>query len=135
MFHTYVTSILSRCCVCFRNSFKCFQVFLQVFQMHVSSFSSALRRMLQVLHLNVSKVDRVLHLLAFSRLASVSPPPPAPARHPPPPPSLLDVGDFRGGVGPWARETARKNDCRHRHSDRRLDTSKPLLIKRDMIKV
>ena len=36
------------------------QVFLQVFQMHVSSVLSA--RMLQVLHLNVSKVDRVLHL-------------------------------------------------------------------------
>jgi hypothetical protein len=34
-----------------------FQVFLQVFQMHVSSISSALKRMLQVLHLDVSKVD------------------------------------------------------------------------------
>jgi hypothetical protein len=33
-------------------------VFLQVFQMHVSSVSSAFKRMLQVSHLNVSKVDR-----------------------------------------------------------------------------
>jgi hypothetical protein len=40
-----------------------FQVFLQVFPMYVSSVPSAFRRMLQVLHLNVSKVDRVLHLL------------------------------------------------------------------------
>jgi hypothetical protein len=39
-----------------------FQVFLQVFQMHVSSVSSVFRRMLQVLHLDVSKVDYVLHL-------------------------------------------------------------------------
>jgi hypothetical protein len=39
-----------------------FQVFLQVFQMHVSSVSSTFRRMLKVLHLNVSKVDRVLRL-------------------------------------------------------------------------
>jgi hypothetical protein len=40
-----------------------FQVFLQVLQMHVLSVSSAFKRMLQVLYLNVSKVDRVLHLL------------------------------------------------------------------------
>jgi len=40
-----------------------FQVFLQVFQMHVSSVSSVFRRMLQMFHLNISKVDRVLHML------------------------------------------------------------------------
>jgi hypothetical protein len=40
------------------------QVFLQVSQMHVSSVSFAFIGMLQVLHLNVSKVDRVLHLLS-----------------------------------------------------------------------
>jgi hypothetical protein len=48
-----------------------FLVFLQVFQKHVSSVSSAFRRMLQVLCLNVSKVDQVLHLpprLLLSRL-------------------------------------------------------------------
>jgi hypothetical protein len=36
MFHTYVASVLSTCCVC-AMVFKCFQVFLQVFQTHVSS--------------------------------------------------------------------------------------------------
>ena len=42
----------------FAMVFKCFQVFLQVFQKHVSSVSSTFRHMLQGLHLNVSKVDR-----------------------------------------------------------------------------
>jgi hypothetical protein len=47
-----------------------FQVFLQVFQMHVSS---TLKRILQMLHLNISKVNRVLHLyshLLLSRLTN-----------------------------------------------------------------
>jgi hypothetical protein len=39
-----------------------FQVFLHVLQMHVSSVLFVFRRMLQVLHVDVSKVDRVLHL-------------------------------------------------------------------------
>jgi hypothetical protein len=55
MFQTYVASVLSGCCVCFTMVFKCFQVFLQVFQMHVLRVSSAFRRMLQVLHLDVQK--------------------------------------------------------------------------------
>ena len=65
------------CCICFTHMLQAFyldvayvlhgfQVFymcvLQMFQMHVSSVSSAFRRMLQVLRLDVSKVDRVLHL-------------------------------------------------------------------------
>jgi hypothetical protein len=50
-----------------------FQVFLQVFQMHVSSVSSIFRHMLQMLHLDVSKVDQVLH---FRPPVSVSPHPP-----------------------------------------------------------
>ena len=45
-----------------------FQVFLQVFQMHVSF---VFRRMLQLLHLDVSKLDRVLHL--SPRLFAASP--------------------------------------------------------------
>jgi hypothetical protein len=50
---------------------------LQVFQMHLSSISSAFRLMLHVLHLYVSKVDRVLHLSPrFLPLPSVFPPPP-----------------------------------------------------------
>jgi hypothetical protein len=39
-----------------------FKVFLQVFLVHVSSVSSVFRRMLQVLYLDVSKIDQVLHL-------------------------------------------------------------------------
>ena len=43
----------------FTMFFKCFHVFLQVFQMHVLSILSGFKRML---HVNVLKVDRVLHL-------------------------------------------------------------------------
>jgi hypothetical protein len=49
------------------------EVFLQVFQMHVSNIYPVFICMLHVSHLNVSKVDRVLHLsprLLLSRLAS-----------------------------------------------------------------
>jgi hypothetical protein len=54
-----------------------FQVLLQVFQMHVSSVSSVFKRVLQMLHLNVPEVDRVLHsLIAFCCFTSVSLPPP-----------------------------------------------------------
>jgi hypothetical protein len=56
---------LSGCCVCFAMVFKCFQVFLRVFQTHVSSVSSVFRRTFQMLHLDVSKVDRVLHMLQW----------------------------------------------------------------------
>jgi hypothetical protein len=54
-----------------------FQVLLQVFQMYVSSVSSVFRRMLKVLHLDVSKVDRMLHIpprLLLSRLGVLSSP-------------------------------------------------------------
>jgi hypothetical protein len=39
-----------------------FQVFLQVFQTHILSVSSVFIHILQVLYLDVSKVDRVLYL-------------------------------------------------------------------------
>jgi hypothetical protein len=39
-----------------------FQVFLQIFQTHVLNVSFVFRRMLQVLYLDVLKLDRVLHL-------------------------------------------------------------------------
>jgi hypothetical protein len=48
-----------------------FQVFLQVFQTHVSNVLFVFRRILQLLHLDVSKLDRVLHLPP--RLSTVSP--------------------------------------------------------------
>jgi hypothetical protein len=46
----------------FAMVFKCFQMFLQVFQMHVSSVLSVFFCMSQVLYLDVSKVDQVLHI-------------------------------------------------------------------------
>jgi hypothetical protein len=50
-FQTYDASVLSECCVCL----QWFQVFLQVFQTHVSNVLFVFRRMLQLLHLHVSK--------------------------------------------------------------------------------
>jgi hypothetical protein len=40
IFHTYVASILSRRCI-FEWPIMTFQVFLQLFQMHISNISSA----------------------------------------------------------------------------------------------
>jgi len=87
-----------------------------MFQAHVSHFSHAFIHMLQMFYLDVSKVDRVLHLslrFLLSRLGVPSSRLLAPAGHPPPAPILPDAGDVRGGTGPvWAREMVR----------RRLDT-------------
>jgi hypothetical protein len=58
-FHTYVASVLSEYYVCLQWFLSLFHVF----QKHILSVSFVLRRMLQVLHLDVSKVDRVLHIL------------------------------------------------------------------------
>jgi hypothetical protein len=77
--------------------FSVSHVFLQVFQMHVSSVSSAFKHMLQVLYLDVSKVDWMLYLSprfllsclgVFSSFLT-------PVGHPPPPPLLLDARDVR----------------------------------------
>jgi hypothetical protein len=58
--------------------------------------------MLQVLHLNVSKVERMLHLPY--RLLPRSPQcfflPTTLIGHPPPPSLLLDAGDVQDGMGP-----------------------------------
>jgi hypothetical protein len=59
----YVPHICYKCFICmlrmFAMVFRCFQVFLQVFQTHVSSIFFYT---LQVLHLDIFKVDRVLHM-------------------------------------------------------------------------
>ena len=49
----------------FAMIFKCFHVFLQVFQKHGLSVPSVFRSMLQSVasNLDISKVDRVLHML------------------------------------------------------------------------
>ena len=62
MFHTYVASILSECYVCLQYFSSVFSCFFQVFQKHVSSVSSVFRSMLQVLHLDISKVEQMLHM-------------------------------------------------------------------------
>jgi hypothetical protein len=62
LFSTYVASVLSWCCVCLQW-FLSFFMSLQAFQTHVSNVSTVFRRILRVLHLNFSKVDRVLHML------------------------------------------------------------------------
>ena len=103
-------SVLSRCCICLQWFSSVFRHFPQVFQMLISCVSSAFKLMLQMLHLDVSKVDRTLHLpprfllphlgvssstrrqLGIRRPLSL----------------FLDAGDIRD-VGPvWTRETARK---------------------------
>ena len=85
-----------------RMFYNGFEVFLQVFQMHVSSVLSMFRCMLQVLHLDIFKVDRLLHL-APSSSSAVSPQclhllsalagyPNQRRRRAPPPSVLLDAG-------------------------------------------
>jgi hypothetical protein len=74
-----------------------FQVFsgvcFQVFQNHVSSVSSAFRCMLLLLHLDVSKVDRMLHLSSLPSATSPQCLLPALVGHRLPPLPLLDAGD------------------------------------------
>ena len=62
MFHTYVTSVLSGCCIClqwFLSIFRCFCNYFRLMFQVLHLF----RCMLQVLHLNILKIDRVLHIL------------------------------------------------------------------------
>jgi hypothetical protein len=59
----YVSHICCKCLIWMLHMllqwlFKCFQVFLQVFQKHVSSVSSVFRCVLQIFHPLVSKVNR-----------------------------------------------------------------------------
>ena len=55
-------SVSSGCCICLQWFSNVFQVFSQVFQTFVSSVSSMFFCTLQLLHLEVSKVDRVLYM-------------------------------------------------------------------------
>jgi hypothetical protein len=67
MLHAYVSSVSYVCCKCFIWMSHMFAMIfksgvLQVFHTHVLSISSVFSCMLQLLHLNVSKVDQVLHM-------------------------------------------------------------------------
>jgi hypothetical protein len=61
VFHTYVASVLSGCCICFVMAthvfFKFFWGVLQVFQTYVAIVSVVFGRMLQVFHLKGTKVN------------------------------------------------------------------------------
>jgi hypothetical protein len=75
--------------------------------MHVSSVISAFRHTLQVLHLDVLKLDRVwISVLAFCCLVLVSPSPGADWASAIPSP-LLDVDDVQDSAGPRGRNGAR----------------------------
>ena len=72
VFRRMLQVCLFGCCICFThmlqvfylnveyvcNDFRVFSGVLQVFQANVSSVTSIFRRMLQLLHLDVSKVNR-----------------------------------------------------------------------------
>jgi hypothetical protein len=81
----------------------------QIFFMCFVSVSSAFRRILQLLYLDVSKVDRVLHLSSRFLLARLSVTSSSQCRLGIRRPLLLflDAGDVWGSASPtWARETA-----------------------------
>jgi hypothetical protein len=95
--------------------FKCFKVFLQVFQTHVSSVSSGFKYMLQMFHLIVSKVDHVL-LLGTHLPQQASRQGKSRGREHTPS-GVRRSGDVQTGMTPtWARKT----ECRHDHPDARI---------------
>jgi hypothetical protein len=63
MFHTYISSVLSECCICLQWFFSVFRCFCNCLRLMVQVFHRSFERMLQVLHMNVSKIDRVLRML------------------------------------------------------------------------
>jgi hypothetical protein len=81
LYHTYVASVfiwilrIHACASVFHLDtayvYNGFQVFLQVFQKHVSSVASVLFCMLQLLHMYVSKVNRMLHMRCVWEAAAV----------------------------------------------------------------
>jgi hypothetical protein len=71
-FQMYVTSVFTWMLRMFCNIFSTvFYVLLQVFQKHVLSVSSVFRRMLLILHFDVLKVDRVLHMGSWGQAREV----------------------------------------------------------------
>jgi hypothetical protein len=69
LFQTYVLRVLSGCCIYFAMVthifFRCFRRMLQMFQW----FRGCI---LQVFHLNIAKVDRVLHMLHWDPPAATA---------------------------------------------------------------
>jgi hypothetical protein len=74
MMHVFYSDVAYGC-----NGFQvCFRCVFQVFYKHVSSVSTTFTRMLQVLYLDVSKVDWVLDLLSPPSAALSLPEPATP---------------------------------------------------------
>jgi hypothetical protein len=67
VFHTYVISVLSRCYICLQWLHTCFQVFSSVckYSKCMLQMFHLFRRMLQVFHLDIAKVDLVLQILQW----------------------------------------------------------------------
>jgi hypothetical protein len=116
----------------FYNGFQVFLMcFCKCFRCLCSSVSSDFRRMLQVLHLDVSIVDQVLHLhprFLLPRLGVSSS-----SRRwlgiRCPLPFFLDIGDVRGVPdSTWVRETAVGTGVWTPHPFKHLGTSKPVFF-------
>jgi hypothetical protein len=122
IFHTYVASVLSRCCVCFCNGFKCFS---DVFA-NVSDACSKCFICLQTYVASVASECFKSRTSVASAASSQCLLLPTPAGHPPPPSSLFDVGDVRSGMDSvWTREMAWEKDCKR--GSRRRGASKPVI--------
>jgi hypothetical protein len=111
MFHAYVVSVLSKCCVCFTIVFKWFScVFLSVSDVCIKYFI----RLQTYVAIVASKCFKSRTGVASHFLLSVVSPRcllllPAPVGHPWPLPLFLDGGDVQSGTNPtWARETVRE---------------------------
>jgi len=65
----YVSFICCKCFICMLHMSALISSVLQVFQTHILNILFVFRRMLEVLHLDVSQVDRVLHMLQYAREA------------------------------------------------------------------
>jgi hypothetical protein len=67
MFHTYVASLLSGCCICFAMAFHVFSgVFVSVSDAYFKCFI-CLQTYIANVYVDVLKVDRVLHMLQWRR--------------------------------------------------------------------
>jgi hypothetical protein len=84
MVHIYVASVLSECCICFTMIFKCFS-----------------GDMLQMLYLDVSKVNRVLYLSPRFLLPHLGVSSSSRHRLGIHTPSLLAAGDVQDSAGPF----------------------------------
>jgi hypothetical protein len=70
-FHTYVARVSSGCCICLQWLSSVFRCFASVSDVCYKCFS-CFGHMLQVFHLDVAKVDLVLHMLQWDPYVAVA---------------------------------------------------------------